>query len=61
LSFAIGADGKIVVPGYMDQMFLPYYRVLLPAKVLGTSEEWDVNAWKSEAFYGNPLAGFAVQ
>ena len=61
LSFSIGADGRVVVPAYMSGTFLPYYRVLLPAKVLGTSEKWNVTAWKTEAFYGNPLPGFTGQ
>ncbi len=61
LSFAIGADGKMVVPAHMSQIFLPYYRVILPVKVLGTSEKWNTTVWKTEAFYGNPLSGFNAQ
>jgi hypothetical protein len=61
LSFEIGADGRIVVPAYMNQFFLPYYRVILPAKVIGASEKWNATAWKSEAFYGNPPSGFMAQ
>ena len=61
LGFAIGADGKIVIPAYMNQIFLPYYRITLPVKVFGTGEKWNLTAWKNEAFYGNALTGFAVQ
>lgn len=61
LSFSIGADGRFVVPAYMSQMFLPYYRFIVPVKVLGASEKWNPNEWKTNAFYGNPLNGFAVQ
>ena len=61
LSFTVGADGRYAVPGYSSQIFLPYYRILLPVKVIGTAEKWNVSAWKTDAFYGNPLAGFAIQ
>ncbi len=57
LSFSIGTDGKIAVPGYSNQIPLPYYRVILPVKVLG-AEKWDSVSWKTDAFYGNPLSGF---
>lgn len=61
LSFTVGADGRYTVPAYSGQIFMPYYRVILPAKVIGTTEKWTVNDWKTDAFYGNPLTGFAVQ
>lgn len=60
LSFSIGADGKIVVPNYSSQIPLPYYRVILPVKTIGT-EKWDSMNWKNDAFYGNPLSGFNIQ
>jgi hypothetical protein len=60
LSFAIGPDGRLVVPAYSNQIFLPYHRIILPVKIIG-AEKWDAAAWKTDAFYGNPLAGFAVQ
>jgi hypothetical protein len=61
LNFTVGADGRFAVPAYMSQVFLPYYRVILPIKVLGASEKWNVAAWKTDAFYGNPLNGFSLQ
>jgi len=60
LGFSIGADGRIVVPSYSNQIPLPYYRVILPVKILGT-EKRDSLSWKTDAFYGNPLSGFNVQ
>lgn len=57
LSFSIGTDGKIVVPNYSNQIPLPYYRVILPVKILG-AEKWDSISWKADAFYGNPISGF---
>lgn len=59
LSFSIGADGRIVVPGYSNQISLPYHRVILPVKIMGT-EKWDSMSWKTDAFYGNPLTGFTL-
>jgi hypothetical protein len=36
-------------------------RVIVPVQVLGDSDgAWDKNAWKTDAFYGNPLTGFAA-
>lgn len=33
--------------------------MVLPMKVLGSGDgTWDANAWKTDAFYGNPLNGF---
>jgi hypothetical protein len=61
LSFTIGADGRMVVPAYMSQVFLPYHRLVLPVKVLGTGEKWNATVWKTEAFYANPLTGFTAQ
>lgn len=61
LGFNIGADGKYSVPAYTDQVFMPYHRIILPVKVMGTDEKWNANAWKTEAFYGNPLTGFVIQ
>lgn len=57
LSFSIGVDGRIIVPGYSNQIPLPYYRVILPVKIIG-AEKWDAGSWKTDAFYGNPLSEF---
>ena len=61
ISFTVGADGRFVAPAYSSQIPLPYYRLILPVKITGTTEKWNAAAWKTEAFYGNPLTGFAVQ
>jgi len=60
LSFSVGADGRFVQPSYTSQIFMPYYRIILPVKVIGGSEKWNVNDWKTDAFYGNPLTGFVA-
>jgi hypothetical protein len=61
LSFSIGADGRYVVPSYANQIPLPYYRIVLPVKVIGTTEKWNAASWKTDAFYGNPVNGFVMQ
>ena len=33
-------------------------RYLLPVRIIGDQGKWNKLAWKTEAFYGNPLAGF---
>ncbi len=61
LKFSVGADGRFVVPAYTNQIPLPYHRIILPVKITGTTEKWDSAAWKTDAFYGNPISGFAMQ
>jgi hypothetical protein len=35
--------------------------VIVPVLVIGDSSgSWDRNAWKTGAFYGNPLTGFSA-
>lgn len=60
LNFTVGADGKFAVPSYSSQIPMPYYRIILPVKVMGT-EKWDSLGWKTDAFYGNPLTGFEIK
>lgn len=61
LGFSIGADGRFTVPAYTNQIFQPYHRIILPVKVTDTTEKWDTLAWKTDAFYSNPLNGFAIE
>lgn len=61
MNFSIGADGRYAVPGYTSQIFMPYHRIVLPVKVIGNAEKWNLTSWKTDAFYGNPISGFAVQ
>jgi hypothetical protein len=60
-SFTVGPDGRFVRPSYSDSLALPNYGILVPAKVLGTTEKWNSATWKTEMFYGNTLAGFTLQ
>lgn len=59
--FAIGANGNIVDSGLVgvNKIYSTYF--LVPVKVVGTSDgQWQTMAWKTDAFYGNPLQGFTV-
>jgi hypothetical protein len=36
-------------------------RVIVPVTIIGDQDgQWDRAAWKTDAFYGNPLTGFTV-
>jgi hypothetical protein len=59
--FTMGTNYSIVDTGIGPQNKLGSGRVVLPVQVLGDQDgQWDKNAWKTEAFYGNPLNGFSL-
>lgn len=60
--FMMGTDGHIVNNGIGDANQVGTTRVLIPVQVVGDQDgPWDKNSWRTQAFYGNPLNGFAVQ
>ncbi len=60
-SFTVGKDGKIADNGIAAQNRMSPFQMILPIKMQGTKDgKWDMTAWKTEAFYGNPLTGFAA-
>lgn len=60
LKFNVAEDGTIVENGIATNNKLGSNRVIVPVKVLGTADGvWNKLAWKTDAFYGNPLTGFA--
>ena len=60
-SFTVGEGGKIIDTGIGLANNLIKDRVIVPVKVLGTTDGiWRKTAWATEAFYGNPLKGFAA-
>ena len=59
--FAVGTDGRIVDGGYYKPGKLAFYTVIIPVKIIGAAEKWNAAAWKTEAFYGNPMVGFPLQ
>ena len=61
IKFAVDADGKITDNGIATSNKLGNNRIIVPVQVLGDSDgQWDKNAWKTDAFYGNPLTGFSA-
>ncbi len=57
--FTVGADGKIVDNGIVAANKIGGISMILPVKVQGTADgKWNADAWKTQAFYGNPLQGF---
>jgi hypothetical protein len=36
-------------------------RAIVPVQIIGDQDgQWDHDAWKTDAFYGNPLSGFSA-
>ncbi len=61
IKFTVGPDGKFD-NGIATANKLGSDRVIVPVQVIGNQGPWDKAAWKTGAFYGNPLTGFtAVQ
>lgn len=59
-TFTVGADGRVADGGYHKPGHLLHYKVLIPVKVIGTSEKYNPVAWKTDAYYGNLMSGFVV-
>ena len=59
--FSFGSDYKIVDTGIGKQNNMGTLRVIVPAQIIGDQDgTWDRNAYKTDAFFGNPLTGFVV-
>ena len=59
--FSFGSDYKIVDTGIVKQNNMGTLRVVVPAQIVGNLDgQWDRNAYKTDAFFGNPLTGFVV-
>lgn len=56
--FTVQPNGWLETNKFASQMPMKNYRALIPVKVMGTLDKWNSAAWKTEAFYGNPLNGF---
>jgi hypothetical protein len=58
IKFTVGADGKFD-NGIAASNKLGSNRVIVPVTILGGDDGvWDKNAWKTDAYFGNPLTGF---
>ena len=60
IKFTIAPDGKFD-NGIAAGNKLGSDRVILPVQIIGDQDgQWDRAAWKTDAFYGNPLTGFTA-
>jgi hypothetical protein len=58
IKFTVGADGKLD-DRIASANKLGSDRVIVPVTIIGDQDgQWDRAAWKTDAFYGNPLTGF---
>jgi hypothetical protein len=59
IKFAIGSDGKIVDNRIAVNNGMGNNFIVVPVQISGEQDgPWDKMAWKTDAFYGNPLTGF---
>ncbi|MFL6212206.1 MAG: hypothetical protein ACJ74W_25410 [Pyrinomonadaceae bacterium] len=60
IKFSTGPDG-LVDNGIAANNKLGSKRVIVPVQIIGDQDgQWDRAAWKTDAFYGNPLTGFTA-
>ncbi|HXZ26903.1 MAG TPA: hypothetical protein VEG08_02770 [Terriglobales bacterium] len=60
IKFTVNADGSFD-NGIATANQLGADRVIVPVQVIGSqTTNWDRTAWKTGAFYGNPLTGFTA-
>ena len=59
IKFNVDASGKFDT-GIAGANKLGSHRTIVPVQVIGNQESWDHTAWKTDAFYGNPLSGFVA-
>ena len=58
IKFNVGPEGKLD-NGITSANKLGSERFIVPVQIIGDQDgQWDRTAWKTEAFYGNPLTGF---
>jgi hypothetical protein len=57
VKFTVAADGSFD-NGIASANKLDSERIIVPVQVIGNQGPWDKTAWKTGAFYGNPLTGF---
>ena len=59
--FTMGTNGQLVDTGIGKQNNVGTGRIVVPVQVLGDQDgAWDRNAYKADAFFGNPLNGFTA-
>jgi len=59
--FTMGTNYQMVDTGIGKQSNLGTGRIVVPVQIIGDQDgQWDRNAYKTDAFFGNPLSGFVV-
>ena len=58
--FTVEPKGYLAANPFAAQMPMKNRLVLIPVKVSGTLDKWTPAAWKTEAFFGNPVTGFVA-
>ena len=58
--FTVQPNGWLAPNAYAKQLPLDRLKIVVPVKIMGTLDKWNPAAWKTDAFYGNPLTGFVV-
>ena len=58
--FTIQPNGWLAPNAYAAQIPMDGWKIVVPVKVMGTLDKWNPAAWKTDAFYGNPLTGFVA-
>ncbi len=59
--FTMGPNSQLVDTGIASKNNLGTGRIVVPVRVIGDQDGiWDRNAYKTEAFFGNPLSGFVA-
>lgn len=56
--FTVQPNGWLAPNPFAAQIPLDRYKTVVPVKIMGTLDKWNQTAWKTDAFYGNPLNGF---
>src|SRR5437016_5595693 len=56
--FTVDGNGGISQTGYSKQIYPSL--TIIPVKVMGNLDKWNPTSWKTDVFYGNPIAGFSV-
>ncbi len=60
IKFTVGPDGKLD-DRITSANKLGSDRAIVPVQIIGDQDgQWDRAAWKTDAFYGNPLTGFTA-
>jgi hypothetical protein len=62
VAFTVGPNGEIVDSGIAAKNGFAGMGTIVPVKVIGNKEgTLNLQSWKTDAFYGNPLTGFTAQ